>query len=201
MFLPIGQITKASEEQFGNQAMPTITAPQRRSSAGKTLVALLLLLAALLLGVATTAWYWLHRDLPAEMSAAENALFDGSLVAIGVVDVERLVTLERLWFGTPDAGAIPVGDEQGKILKTLFQGPAQFRERLRQAMFSLNLVPDANADAESGAETGAGTEAAPATGRSTLLLWGEFDEKSLIEALSPRYELSLFQLGEKERGH
>lgn len=126
---------------------------------------LLTLLAALLVGAAGYAWYWLQRPLPAQMEAAENALFDGELVAVGWLDVERLLTLQQLWFGAPDPAALGVDDAQQALLDKLFHGKPHLAERLRQAMFSIN--PGENGDGS----------------RNTLLLWGDFEAESLPEAL------------------
>lgn len=50
------------------------------------------------------------------MEAAENALFDGELVAVGWLDVERLLTLQQLWFGAPDPAAPGVDDAHQALL-------------------------------------------------------------------------------------
>lgn len=117
------------------------------------------------------AWYWLQRPLPPAVAAAEKALFDGNLVAIGLIDVEKLVTLERYWFGELDPDALPVAEAQKGLLEALFTGPANFRENLKQVVFSVNTSPEGK------------------QGRQVMLLSGRFDSGTLLKALGGTYRL------------
>ncbi len=79
-----------------------------------------LLLLLSMAGASGYAWYWLQQPLPAAVDVAEKALFDDSLVAIGLIDVEKLVVLERYWFGDVDPHALPVDETRRGVLKEAF---------------------------------------------------------------------------------
>lgn len=131
--------------------------------------ALVILLSAA--GVAGYAWHWLNRPMPPEIHAAEDALFDGSLVAIGLVDVEKLVALKTYWFGDVDPNQLPVAEEKKGLLQELFTGPAQFKANLRQVVFSLHVQP------------------AEEQVHQVMLLSGRFDADALLETLGRSYQL------------
>ena len=164
-----GQSQKNSDS---SRAMAEATQPQPNGYSGRRWAAIsLLLLFIFSVGAAGYVWHWLHRSLPTEVTVAENALFDGNLVAIALVDVEKLVALERYWFGGIDVNALPVDEEKKGLLEELFSGPAGFKDNLRQVVFSVNLDPGEK------------------IGKSVMLLSGQFNAEALMGSLNSVYTL------------
>ncbi|MES9969246.1 MAG: hypothetical protein ABW092_04380 [Candidatus Thiodiazotropha sp.] len=134
-------------------------------------VASLVVLLLAVVAVAAFAWHWLHRPFPAEVASVENALFDEKLVAIGVIDVEKLVALDRYWFGDLDAQALPVDEQRKRLLDDLFRGPANFRENLGHVLLSLSLSPEGG------------------VAQQLMLLSGSFETKALLQVLDSHYRV------------
>jgi hypothetical protein len=150
------------------------------------LAASLLLILLSLASAGGYTWYWLQRPLPPAVAVAEKALFDNGLVVIGLVDVEKLVTLERDWFGGLDPNALPVDEKQQGLLKELFTGPAHFRENLKQVVFSANV------------------QKGDKQGKQVMLLSGRFNADALLQTLRGSYKLkklsdNRWSLTEKKR--
>ncbi|MDH3999466.1 MAG: hypothetical protein OET90_11595, partial [Desulfuromonadales bacterium] len=163
------------------EAMPA-TAPKQKASTPKLaskpsrrklklfLFALVALLLILLIS-ASFLWRGLHRPLPAEVTIAEDALFDGNLLAIGHIDVEKLVFLDRFWMGELDPNALPLDNKQLGLLSKLFSGPARLKENVRQVVFSMS---------------GASSER---PGGAVLLASGAFEAQPLLSVLGESYQL------------
>jgi hypothetical protein len=112
----------------------------------------------------------LNSPLPEEIIAAENALFDGNLVSVGLIDVEKLVLLDRYWFGELDPDALPLNDDQKSLMGKLFLGAPRLKENLKQVVFSFNVASDD-----------------PPTGGAVLLALGHFDAGELLQTLAENY--------------
>jgi len=164
---------KPAHEQRACSEGPSTPPPARRppSSWSRWTLASLVFLVLCVAGLAAYAWHWLNRPLPPQVLAAESALFDDGLVAVGLIDVEKLLTLKRYWFGDLDPAALPVDEDKRDLVETLFDGPARFQENLQQVVFSLS-VP-------------LGQEGP----RTVMLLSGRFDHTSLTRALSTAYDV------------
>lgn len=148
----------------------------RRQGGGIGLVVVLLLL--VIGGIIGFGWYWFNKPVSGEVLTAENALADENLLLIGHVDVERLLTLNRYWFGELDSDAIPIAnDQQQHVLKALFSGSAAFSDNLKQAIFAVQVAAEQ-----------------PQV-MSTLVLVGQFKQEAIIDALKDNYELT--DLGEQ----
>lgn len=109
---------------------------------GHRFFAAVIFLLTLMGGSATYAWYWLYVTVPAPLLQAEEALADGSMLAIGFVDAEKLLFLGEYVLGGADPGALPLGSERQEIFKRLFSGPAHFDKNLQQVMIALHSDPD-----------------------------------------------------------
>lgn len=153
-------------------SVPPVSPEAKRKPSGwkrGVAVSLVLLLIAAA-GVGGYAWYWLHRPLPPEVVAAENALFDGELVAIGVVDIKKLAAIDTYWFGGFDPDALPLDAQKRSLLDDLFAGPAGLRENLRHVLVSLSLPPEAK------------------RGSRLVLLSGRFEASTLLASLGKYFK-------------
>jgi hypothetical protein len=128
--------------------------------------AVVLLLCA---GAAGYAWYWLTAPLPAQIHNAEAALADGHLIAIGHVDVGKLMTLQHYLLGELDPAALPVADAEKDLLDRLLDGPAQLRRNLQHGLFALHA---GDTDVAAG---------------PLWLLAGRFDRAAVLDALAQSY--------------
>lgn len=131
----------------------------------------------LTIGGAGYVWHFLNRPFPPEIEVAENALFDGTLVGIGLVDVEKSIFLERYWFGDFDPKALPMNDMQQGLMEKLFSGPAHFKENLRHLLVSLHVNPEDK------------------SASIVMLASGRFDEKALVTAVEEYYKLEKVESG------
>lgn len=146
--------------------------PQAKKSCWSRCFTTLLLLFLLFAGAAGYGWHWLYRrPLPTPTLTAEQALFDGNVVLTGLVDVDKLVTLERFWFGKLDLKTLPLDEEQQGVLADLFLGTAKLRDNLQQIFYSLSIHPEQQ------------------SGQHMLVLAGTFDVKSLLDSLAKGYQL------------
>ncbi len=152
-----------------NGTTPLGQPPQTPVSGNIRIVAILLL--AVVAGAAAIGWYWLNRPISADALAIEAAVADGSLVAIGHVDVERIVELKTRWFGSDDSGAVPIPEEHKALLEKLFAGDANFTDNLEHLIFAINVLAEE-------------TRVEP-----TLILAGRFDEAAIRTTLAAEYQL------------
>lgn len=151
------------------------TADVHNLSSVRRMPKLVFMVAALLMligGAVGFGWYWLYVEEPAPLLEAEVALADGNLVAIGYVDVAKAVTLSTLVLGEVDPDALPDAGNNHELVKSLFFGPPQFDNNLRQAMFSVH----ANSEQ---------TEH-----NLTLLLAGSFNAETILKEFARDFDVS-----------
>ncbi|MEN8136143.1 MAG: hypothetical protein ABFS18_11505 [Thermodesulfobacteriota bacterium] len=155
------------------------------------LIAISVVVLTVLIGIAAYGWYrlnlsgpvqlteWLDMSEPEQLATAENALADGSMVAIGYLDMAKTVALYEHFFDNADPEALPVPDSHKDVLKQLFTGKAQFRKNLKLATFSINAKDKA---------------VAVSAGVNSLLA-GNFNAEHILSALMSSYEIIALDQG------
>lgn len=153
-------------------AVPVVATPARGARALRYWVwgiPLGLLVALILAG--GYVWYLAQATFAAPAQAAEAALADGRLVAVGHAHVGKLMALNRLFLGKLDAAALPVSSDNKDVVDALLDGPAHLAQRLEHLFVSVH---------------------APKAGErvvSSLLLLGSFDRDAVLAAFQRHYRL------------
>jgi len=137
----------------------------------RMLAAVFAVMFVMVIGVAGYGWYWLYLTPSQALMQAENALADGNLVAVGYVDVEKVVVINDHILGETDPGALPVSETKRDLIKQLFTGPANFRDNLTQFIFSVHVSPDKQGVSGS------------------MLLAGKFEAQTILNELQRSFEV------------
>jgi hypothetical protein len=160
------------ETESEDQPPPEEEAPKTRGSRSRILIAAVALLVIITGSIGGYGWYWLYMTESPQLLKAEQALADKGLVAVAYVDVDKAVVLSDHVFGPPDPHSLPVSEPSQKLLEMLFNGPADFKHNLKQALFSIHAQPEQQAVA------------------STVLLSGNFDATAITSELSSEYDVT-----------
>ncbi len=146
--------------------------PANKVKRSHLLVTMLALLVIFITAAAGYGWYWLYLSESKTLLQAENTLADGNLVAVGYIDVEKMVVLNEHMLGGADPNALPVSKSSHDLLKRLFSGPADFKENLKQFVFSVHVAPEEKLVS------------------TTMLLAGHFDQQQIVNELGQSFEVT-----------
>ena len=156
---------------------PSQTVAQGSPSRRGQWMALASVLLVALLGLGGYAWYWLYGSVSERLLIAENALADGSALAIGQIDVAKSVLLYDGFIGEMDPQALPIPEKHEGLYQQLFSGPANLRDNLHQIVFSITEGP----------------QPASKTVVTNFVLAGSFDMEAMITTLKSSYEITALQ--------
>lgn len=149
----------------------SIAVSARKAKVRHSVVAASLLL-LLMGGAAGFAWQWLYGIPPPSLLRAETAMADGRLLAIGHIDVGKIVLLSDLVLGGADPAALPGSGEKKQLLGRLFSGPADWKNNLQMAMFSIHMQPEEK------------------TASTSLLLAGNFLADTVLAELERAFDVT-----------
>ncbi len=167
---------KEQPEKKQISSLPPSPPPTKKKfRAGRFLLNLFFFLIILVGGAMGYGWYWLHQPLPANVAAAEQALFDGNLFMAGLIDVKKLALLEQHWLGKLDPKTLPVQGRQQDLLNKLLSGAPNFREKLSHILYAASLSPEQNSGQKQGSQL--------------VLLAGTFKAPSLLKTLATSFHI------------